>query len=145
MTEGALAAPAVLPACALSPPGQAGFGDTLHSRSAPAQLVRSRCQIRAPGATVAGPSEDSAPAEDARALVALAAGAFALGIDSSPYRGTVTGAAFRRGRAEVTVEVDGIGRVTALAPAGTALPVGSTVGLTPDPAGIALIPVPEAG
>ena len=93
----------------------------------------------------AGPSGSSALAGGAHALVALAAGAFALGIDSSPYRGTVTGAAFRRGRAEVTVEVDGIGRVTALAPAGTALPVGSTVGLTPDPAGIALIPVPEAG
>src|SRR5659263_169345 len=70
----------------------------------------------------AGPSGSSALAGGAHALVALAAGAFALGIDSSPYRGTVTGAAFRRGRAEVTVEGDGIGRVTALAPARTALP-----------------------
>jgi thiamine transport system ATP-binding protein len=59
--------------------------------------------------------------------------------DATAYRGTVTGTAFRRGRAEITVDVDGIGNVTALAPAGTAL-----VALTPDPARITVIAAPDS-
>jgi thiamine transport system ATP-binding protein len=78
-----------------------------------------------------------------RGLVALAAGVFVVAPTASAYCGTVTGTAFRRGRAEITVEVDGIGRVTALAPAGSALAVGATVALTLDPARIAVIPAAE--
>jgi thiamine transport system ATP-binding protein len=98
----------------------------------------------------AGSAPDAATGQGGRAprgLVALAAGVFVVAPTASPdasaYRGTVTGTAFRRGRAEITVEVDGIGRVTALAPAGSALPVGATVALTLDPARIAVIPAAE--
>jgi thiamine transport system ATP-binding protein len=94
-----------------------------------------------PRAGTGSPPEETVGlgARNAPGLLALAAGAFVVTRDATAYRGAVTGTAFRRGRAEITVDVDGIGNVTALAPAGTALPVGAMVALTPDPARIAVI------
>lgn len=53
--------------------------------------------------------------------------------------GVVVAIGARRGRADVTVDVAGVGRLTASAPAGWTAPVGTTVGLAVDPDGVALL------
>lgn len=54
--------------------------------------------------------------------------------------GRVVGTAFRRGRVEVTVDVEGVGRVTARAPAGRTWAPGDVVALAVDPSGLASLP-----
>jgi thiamine transport system ATP-binding protein len=52
----------------------------------------------------------------------------------------VRGVGTRRGRAEVAVDVPGIGPVTALAPVGWTAPAGTAVRLRIDPDAVALLP-----
>ncbi|WP_081861737.1 ABC transporter ATP-binding protein [Cellulomonas sp. HZM] len=74
--------------------------------------------------------------------LALAEGAFvvARGDDEAVAKGTVLATTSRRGRTEVRVEVDGIGAVTALAPAGTTADPGDVVPLTVDPDALTTLP-----
>lgn len=97
------------------------------------------------------------PAPDGT-VTAYAAGAFvvvedgtggaapAVGADLSDgvATGRVVGTAFRRGRVEVSVDVEGVGRVTARAPAGRTWAPGDAVALAVDPSGLASLPAPRA-
>ena len=58
---------------------------------------------------------------------------------SGALTGVVVAVGARRGRADVTVDVSGVGRLTASAPAGWSAPVGTTVALDVDPDGVALL------
>jgi thiamine transport system ATP-binding protein len=76
------------------------------------------------------------------AVVALAEGALVLGRDAATgtgVQGVVVQGTFRRGRTEVLVDVDGVGRVTAVAPGVRAVDPGHPVELTIDPELVALL------
>lgn len=90
-------------------------------------------------------------ADDDRRTLALAAGALvvhgaaaAIASDGLPPAedlvGTVVAIGARRGRTEVTVDITGIGRLTAFAPAGWSAVAGARVLLRADPDGVALLP-----
>lgn len=87
-----------------------------------------------------------APAEGTRAsgVVALAPGALVVGdTPAGPppvLKGVVLRSASRRGRAEVRVDVDDLGTVTAVAPLDAVPEVGSVVPLAVDPTALALVP-----
>lgn len=74
-------------------------------------------------------------------LAALVEGALVVapGGTDPAFHGTVTGVAFRRGRAEYGVDVPDVGRVTVLAPAGSTAAPGAVLALAVDPDGIAVL------
>lgn len=74
-------------------------------------------------------------------LAALVEGALVVAPDAAEpdYTGTVAGVAFRRGRAEYAVDVAALGRVTVLAPAGSAAAPGTVLALAVDPDGVAVL------
>ncbi len=72
-------------------------------------------------------------------VLALAAGAFVVAGDGE-VTGVVHALRSRRGRTEVVVDVDGVGRVSALAPAGWTCEVGTVVALRADAAATAGLP-----
>ncbi|WP_448630931.1 ABC transporter ATP-binding protein [Cellulomonas soli] len=83
----------------------------------------------------------------AGSLLALAPGALVVterpddGRGADPVlKGTVVQVSARRGRAEVRVEVDGLGALTAVAPLGAEPRVGSVVPLAVDPTAVAVVP-----
>jgi len=102
-----------------------------------------------------GPRGADAP-EGAGAVAALAEGAFIVAPDGAvaPGRpvvpdgvltGRVVAVAFRRGRTELTVDVDGAGLLTAVAPGVGAWRPGDVVSLAVDPQRVALLsPVPPS-
>lgn len=72
--------------------------------------------------------------------LALAEGAFVVSRSADPVaRGRVLGVTSRRGRSEVSVEVAGIGVVTALGPVGGRWAVDDVVGLDVDPEAVTLL------
>ncbi|MBO0924606.1 ABC transporter ATP-binding protein [Cellulomonas sp. zg-ZUI199] len=79
-------------------------------------------------------------------VLALAAGAFVVAPDvggdarTADVTGTVHALRSRRGRTEVVVDVDGVGRVSALAPAGWTCPPGVRIALHADAAAVAGLP-----
>ncbi|QCB94836.1 ABC transporter ATP-binding protein [Cellulomonas shaoxiangyii] len=84
------------------------------------------------------------PAPTAGTTLALAAGAFVVAVGDGPRAGAPTGTVAvlrsRRGRTEVVVDVPGVGRVTALAPAGWSCEPGTPVPLRADAAALASLP-----
>jgi thiamine transport system ATP-binding protein len=89
---------------------------------------------------------DEPDAADEAAVVALAEGAFVVARDGAAtdpgalLKGAVRGVTSRRGRAEVRVDVEGIGLVTALGPVGSRWQPGDVVALTIDPDAVTLLP-----
>jgi thiamine transport system ATP-binding protein len=91
---------------------------------------------------------DGGARDRAGAVVALAEGALVLGEPTSgaaatatpaPVEGVVVQGTFRRGRTELLVDVDGAGRVTAVAPGARAVDPGHRVPLTVDPELVAVL------
>ena len=76
-------------------------------------------------------------------VLALAAGALVVAegrVADGAVEGVVQVLRTRRGRTEVVVDVEGVGRVSALAPAGWTAPTGTRVGLRVDAAAVAGLP-----
>ena len=102
------------------------------------------------GAGTNGPDTDG-PGVASDRLLALAPGALVLtdpaGVPSSAsvplLKGMVLRVASRRGRAEIRVEVDELGAVTAVAPLGAVPEVGSVVPLAVDPTALAFVPADD--
>ncbi|MGN8244119.1 ABC transporter ATP-binding protein [Cellulomonas soli] len=89
-------------------------------------------------------------AGDPTALLALAPGALVVTErthgprgDGPALKGTVIRVVARRGRAEVQVEVDGLGALTAVAALGAEPHVGMVVALAVDPTAVAFVPADE--
>ncbi|WP_136517431.1 ABC transporter ATP-binding protein [Cellulomonas telluris] len=83
------------------------------------------------------------PRPGAGTTLALAAGALVVrtgAAGAGDVVGTVTLLRSRRGRTEVVVDVPGVGRVTAFAPAGWSCEPGTSVLLRADPAAVAPLP-----
>jgi thiamine transport system ATP-binding protein len=80
-------------------------------------------------------------ADEEHLVAALAEGALVVVPETaaSTLHGTVRAVAFRRGRAELDVDVPAVGRVTVLAPAGSTTSPGVTLALAVDPEGVALL------
>ena len=83
------------------------------------------------------------PPGGAPGVVALAEGAFVV-VPDGAVAGRVVAVTFRRGRAELTVDVVGAGLLTAVAPGGTWRP-GDVVGLVLDPLRVALLGAAPSG
>jgi thiamine transport system ATP-binding protein len=98
------------------------------------------------GEAVRGQGADSGSGADRRTAVAVAAlapGALVVGSGAAGadvLRGVVVQATFRRGRSEVVVDVDGVGRVTAVAPGVLVADPGDVVELTVDAQLVAVLP-----